>query len=226
METKKNQKADIRNLRIIFLEFGMIVALGLVLAAFQWGVNDRSGVKFDYQIPTELPIELPPITTVDKPKPPEPPKPPKALEIELIKNNDQQPLDTVDFSSEATQEQPVVTIPLEVEVELADTTYEIYLVDVMPKFKGGDEALVRFIGSKTVFPKEAIENRIGGRVYVSFVINETGQVTQIALLRGADNILNQEALRVVSSMPDWIPGQKRGKPVKVKYQVPINFKIN
>jgi len=224
METKKNQKADIRNLRFIFLEIGMIVALGLVLAVFQWGKPEFDRAKLYGLIPTEMPCELPPITGLEKPKPPEPPEIIKPAELQIIKNNDQTSDNATPMSSEMTNE-PIVVIPIEPEPEVADTIFDSWKVDVMPKFIGGDQALIRFIGSNTVFPKAAVETGTGGRVFVSFVINESGKVTQVELLRGVDHLLNMEALRVVSLMPDWTPGLKKGKPVKVKYQVPINFKI-
>ena len=79
---------------------------------------------------------------------------------------------------------------------------------------------------ETVYPVIARENNIEGRVFVSFVIDKKGDVTDVKILRGVDPYLDKEALRVVRSMPRWKPGKQRGKPVKVQYQVPLVLKLN
>lgn len=94
------------------------------------------------------------------------------------------------------------------------------LVDQMPEFKGGTEKLFDFVLQNLKYPKEASS---GGKVFVSFVINTTGKVEQVKLEKGADPLLDQEALRVIKSMPDWVPGKHEGKVVNVKMVLPIAF---
>ena len=96
----------------------------------------------------------------------------------------------------------------------------------MPTFPGGDDALRKFIAQSVKYPVIAQENGIQGRVFVSFVVNSKGEVTNVKVARPFDPNLDKEAVRVVQSMPKWAPGKQRGKPVKVSYTVPINFVLN
>ena len=85
--------------------------------------------------------------------------------------------------------------------------------------------LMQYLGKNTKFPQIAKENGIQGRVFIQFVINKTGKVVNVEVVRGVDPYLDKEALRVVKAMPKWKPGKQRGKAVKVSYIVPINFKL-
>jgi TonB family protein len=98
-----------------------------------------------------------------------------------------------------------------------------FIVEEMPKFPGGEAALRSFIANSMKYPQIAQENGIQGRVYVQFVIERDGSVSNASIARGVDPSLDREALRVVKSLPKWEPGLQRGKPVKVSYTVPINF---
>jgi TonB family protein len=93
----------------------------------------------------------------------------------------------------------------------------------MPEFPGGAAALKAYIANMTKYPEIAIKNGIQGTVYVSFVVSKTGKVTDAKIARGVDPSLNQEALRVVNSLPLWKPGVQRGVAVDVNYTVPVNF---
>jgi TonB family protein len=116
--------------------------------------------------------------------------------------------------------------------EVMDTNDdEIFLyakVAVKPKFNGGDaEKLFReYANSKIVYPKEAIEKGIMGRVFTQFVIDTDGSITDIKVLRGVDPLLDEEVVRVVKTSPKWTPGESDGKKVKVKYQFPFLFQLN
>ncbi len=99
------------------------------------------------------------------------------------------------------------------------------VVEVMPQFNGGDEGLRVYLGSSINYPPEAINKQISGRVYVEFVVTSTGKVADVKVVRGVHPLLDAEATRVVSSMPDWTPGQQRGKTVNVEYTIPINFAL-
>ncbi|WP_234445893.1 energy transducer TonB [Carboxylicivirga marina] len=98
-----------------------------------------------------------------------------------------------------------------------------FIVDTMPEFPGGDEGVRRFIAQTVRYPVEAQKKGIQGRVYVSFVIDRHGKIGEVKIAKGIDFYIDNEALRVVRSMPDWTPGSHNGKPVKVTYTVPIIF---
>ena len=105
-----------------------------------------------------------------------------------------------------------------------DFVYRV--VEDMPKFKGGAQALYEYLGKQINYPKEAQEADIEGRVYLNFIIQADGSVKDVKILRGLSHGLNEEAIRVVSNMPKWIPGKVDGKNVPVLYNLPIRFSLN
>ncbi|WP_321373771.1 energy transducer TonB [uncultured Draconibacterium sp.] len=101
-----------------------------------------------------------------------------------------------------------------------------FIVEDMPEFPGGDEALRKYIANALSYPEIAQEKKIQGKVYVSFVVEKDGSVGDAKIARGVDPSLDKEALRVVKALPMWKPGRQRGEPVRVQYTVPINFALN
>jgi len=99
------------------------------------------------------------------------------------------------------------------------------IVEEMPEFPGGSDSLYKFIANNIHYPDSAKEAEIQGKVYISFVINEIGNIENAKVMRGIGGGCDEEALRIVKSFPDWVPGQQRGKPVKVQMTLPINFKL-
>lgn len=97
--------------------------------------------------------------------------------------------------------------------------------EVMPEYKGGNEALFAYLGENIQYPKEALTDSLEGVVYVSFIIDKMGEVTEAKVLKGVDERLDAVALEVVSSMPQWTPGKDKGKPVAVQYNIPIRFTL-
>lgn len=110
-------------------------------------------------------------------------------------------------------------------VKTEDETVFEY-VEVQPEFPGGNQALFQFIAKNIIYPVSAKEEGIQGKVYVQFIIDNDGNVTKPQILRGVNPLLDREALRVISTMPKWKPGYQSGKPVLVKYIIPIIFKLN
>ena len=98
--------------------------------------------------------------------------------------------------------------------------------ETMPSFRGGEQKLFEFIGKNVVYPKEAIEAGVEGRVFVEFYIEKDGTVCDAKVLRGIGYGCDEEALRVIGLMPKWSPGKQRGKAVRVRYTLPINFKLS
>lgn len=97
------------------------------------------------------------------------------------------------------------------------------VVESMPQFSGGDNALFQFLSDNTVYPPEAKANGISGTVFVSFIIGKDGTVYNTIIVRGVDELLDNEALRIIKLMPKWIPGRNKGQPVDVIYNLPIKF---
>lgn len=105
-------------------------------------------------------------------------------------------------------------------------TEKIYsLAEKMPEFPGGEEALRTLIEKSIIYPKEAIEKGIQGKVYVSFVVTKNGEIANCKIARGVDESIDVEAVRVITELPEWTPGKNKGQSVNVRYTVPINFKL-
>ena len=110
-------------------------------------------------------------------------------------------------------------------VQGKDAEYAVSELDSQPEFPNGNDGLVKYLSENIKYPKKALKNGITGKVFVQFVIDKTGKVTNVTAVRGVEKSLDKEAVRVIKSMPKWKPGMKDGQPVKVKYTIPINFKF-
>jgi len=106
------------------------------------------------------------------------------------------------------------------------STEVFQIVENMPSFPGGDDALFKFLGENITYPMEAKNAGIEGVVYVSFVIGEKGEITETKILRGIGGGCDEEAMRVIRSMPNWEPGTINKKPVRVQYNLPIRFSLS
>ena len=107
--------------------------------------------------------------------------------------------------------------------EVANKVFDV--VEQMPSFPGGNEALMKFLQENVKYPVVAQETGVQGRVVVSFVVERDGSITDVKVVRSVDPSLDKEATRVVKSMPHWIPGKQNGAAVRVKYNVPVSFRL-
>ena len=105
-----------------------------------------------------------------------------------------------------------------------DSVYEV--AEVMPEFPGGTQALFKFISENLEYPQHAIDGQIEGRVVVQFVVDKTGKVVNIQVVRSIDKLLDQAAIDVVRALPAWKPGMQNGQPVNVRYTLPVSFKLS
>lgn len=224
MEVKKTPKADLESKKTVFLQIGLVVVLSLVLVAFEWTSTD---VNVDFSLQDEdieVEEEIIPITRQEEVKPPPPPPPPAVADILNIVEDDvelDEELEIMD--TEMSQDDIVDFSNMVFEEETRDEGEIFMIVEEMPEFPGGTEALQKYLAQSVRYPVIAQENGIQGRVYIQFVINQNGEVTNADILRGVDPSLDREALRVVEAMPKWKPGKQRNRPVRVSYTVPINF---
>ena len=115
----------------------------------------------------------------------------------------------------------MMALPMNAQSESNTKVYDV--VDEMPCFPGGNKGLMTFIVQNLVYPVTAQENGVQGRVIVSFVVETDGSIINVKVARSVDPSLDREAMRVVKAMPKWTPGKKDGKPVRVKYTVPMVF---
>ncbi|MBO7133900.1 MAG: energy transducer TonB [Bacteroidales bacterium] len=110
-------------------------------------------------------------------------------------------------------------------VQGSDVEYAFEQLEVKPEFPNGNEGLAKYLSENIKYPKKALKNGITGKVFVQFVIDKSGKVTNVVAVRGVEKSLDKEAVRVIKAMPKWKPGKKDGQPVNVKYTIPINFKF-
>jgi len=99
------------------------------------------------------------------------------------------------------------------------------VVEEMPSFVGGEEARINYIGKNMVYPELALKNRVHGIVYVSFIVEKDGSISNVSLVRGIGSGCDEEAMRVVKFMPKWIPARQRGKNVRVQFYLPLKFTL-
>ena len=203
------------------------MALGILLCAFNWKANTK--VEEGFVTVAEEPVEeeIIPITQqMMKPPPPPPPAPKLTDLIEIV----DQELD-IDEELEIEDVEADVENRTDYSYDYDGTGYDegdygeediFQVVEDMPTFPGD---INKWLGKNVKYPVIAQENNIQGRVTVQFVIERDGSITDVKVLRGVDPSLDKEAVRVVKSMPKWKPGKQRGKPVRVSYTVPINFRL-
>ncbi len=225
MELKKNPKVDLQNKRSILLEIGLIVALAVVIGAFLYTPKEVRVEKIDMNYgPVEE--EITEITRQDQ-KPPEPPKKTEITVITDILNivtNDTKI--TTDIGFAEFEEDIEIVQQVAVQEEEIEEEQIFYKVETMPSFMGGDLTTFRnWVQGKVKYPQLAQENNISGRVLLMFVVEKDGTLTNIEVLQTPDSSLSEEAIRVLKTSPKWEPGKQRNQSVRVKYTLPIDFRI-
>lgn len=224
MESKKSPKADLESKKIIFTQIGLIIALAATLLAFEWKSYDKTVEGFGDRIVEDVPEEIIPITE-QKVKPPPPPPPKKVVVINVVED-DVEVDDDLMIDVEADDDTEIEEyVPIEIEEEVVEEAPIFTVVESMPEFPGGQGELYKYLGNNIKYPVMAKESGIQGRVFVTFVVEKDGSITDVRLLRGIGGGCDEEAIRVVESMPNWKPGKQRGKPVRVQYNLPVKFTL-
>lgn len=227
MEIKKSPKADLEGKKTTWLLIGFVLILAVMFVAFEWTERDK-------QVTTDSGVEMPifeeemiPITEQEEPKQAAPPpEAPKVEEVLQIAENDADVQETTIQSSEENNQAVEIKYVAPVVEEEEPEEAEIFMVvEEMPEFPGGMAECLKFLGKNIKYPTIAQENGVQGRVIVQFVVNQDGSIVDPVVVRSVDPYLDKEALRVIKTMPKWKPGKQRGKPVRVKYTVPVTFKL-
>ena len=228
MEIKKSERADLERGKGTSLLIGFVIALGVMFVALEWTqreVEDNSELYTARDV--SLNEEMIPITLPEKKTVPPPPAAVTKAEIIEIVEDDADIEEDIMASTEDNvewvdiDEYDVVTVEPEPEEE------EIFMVvEDQPEFPGGTAALLEYLRKNIKYPAICRENNIQGRVLVTFIANKDGAIVEPEVVKSVNPSLDKEALRVISQMPNWKPGSQRGKPVRVKYTVPVNFRLN
>jgi len=228
MEIKKSEKADLERGKSTSLLIGFVMALAVMFVALEWTqreVEDDSDLYAVVDIHMEdmmVPITMPEKKTV----PPPPAAVSKAEIIEIVED-DADIEEDIMVSPEDNVEWVDIDNDVDIIVEEEPEEPEVFMVvEDMPEFPGGTAALMQYLQKNIKYPSICRENNIQGRVLVTFIVNKDGAVVEPEVVKSVNPSLDKEALRVISTMPKWKPGSQRGKPVRVKYTVPVNFRLN
>lgn len=228
MKNKKNPNIDLSKRRSTFLRVGMILSLGVVLAAFNYKTRPKyESTLGDLVIDED--IEIIDATVQEKKLPPPPPAPPELeiVEDDEIIEEDQPEIEETEVDQE-TEIEPVVDIDDGDEVEETNEIFEFFQVQEKASFPGGDDARNRYLAENLEYPPMANENEIQGRVMVQFVVWKDGSIRDVQILgkRKFGFGLEEEAMRVVKAMPRWKPAKQRDKAVPMRFRLPILFQLN
>ena len=221
MKPKKNPEADVNRLRPFLFQIGLVLAIGAALMAFEWQSSEAK-----MEIPVATPdggsIEIVPVTVQP---PPEPPKPkvvqPVITEVEddeIIEESVEVIIDVVDFEPDELEFEPVP------EVETTDEP--VIFAEKMPVPPGGMQAFYKYVSKNMKYPRNAVRAGAEGRVFVQFVVERDGSLTDFAILKSVGFGCDEEAIRVLSNAPTWEPGKQRGNPVRVRMVLPITFTLS
>lgn len=225
MELKKNDKADLEKRKGVFFQLGLVITISLLLIAFEWTSSGLNKNQYETGEGDAIDEEIIPVTRQEKPEPKIPPKPPKVAEVLNIVEDDviiENELMLDDLESD--QDEEVQMLDFDVEGEEQEEAEIFFIVEDMPDFKGkGLNGFRNWVMKNLEYPEIAAENGISGTVYVTFVVEPTGLVNKVTIVRGVDPALNKEAVRVVKTSPKWTPGKQRGKAVRVAFTFPIKF---
>ncbi|MEN8225758.1 MAG: energy transducer TonB, partial [Bacteroidota bacterium] len=176
MEAKKSPKADLESKKIIFTQLGLIVALAIILLAFEWKSFDKTVEGFGERVVDDIPEEIIPITE-QKVKPPPPPPPKKVVKINIVEDDVEVEEDLM-IDAEADEETEMEEyIPIEVEEEVVEEAPIFTVVESMPEYKGGMKKLYAYLRNNIKYPVMAKESGIQGKVYVTFVVETDGSIT-------------------------------------------------
>src|SRR5690606_27425558 len=221
MELNKSNEANLERKRITLIIIGILFSTALVLVAFEWRTYDTTVSSLGELDIDLIEEEIIPISQQQPPPPPPPPAPTTVIEIVEDDKEIEIELDIQDM--EVDEDTEIEFIEEVVEDVVEEQIFTI--VEEMPSFPGGEPAMMKYLANNIKYPAIAKDANIQGTAYVTFVVNEKGEVRDVKVLRSIGGGTDEEAIRVVESMPKWKPGKQRGKAVKVQYNLPIRFTL-
>ena len=228
MEIKKSDKANLENKKLLFIEIGLVISLGITLFAFEWTSKETTVAVLEDTTEILIEEEIIPITQETPPPPPAAPKiPVLSDQIDIVDDEieieDDMFMNLEDDASLGVEIMDYVEVEEEVVEEEA---IPFQLVEEKPSFQGGDaNKFSKWVNQRLEYPEIAKENGVQGRVTLQFTVEKDGTVTKIKVLRGVDPSLDKEAVRVVSMSPKWTPGKQRDRAVPVTYTFPVIFQL-
>lgn len=223
METKKSERVDIERWKQIFFKFGIVVSLTLVLTAFEWNSLVGSSESIDLNSGEVVGIDL--VIPLNVPKPPVDIVIPKAQITSIINIIEEGAETNIDLTGiENASLSGILPVEAPEEIEVIEIV-PLHISEFMPEFLGGETEMFKFLQTNTKYPRESLSVGSQGTVYVAFVVERDGSLSNLKIMRPVDFYLDNEAIRVVKSMPRWKPGYQGGKAVRVHMVLPIKFEL-
>ncbi|MDL2228047.1 energy transducer TonB [Bacteroidales bacterium OttesenSCG-928-K03] len=225
MDKRKTSKSDLEGKQMIFVEIGLIIALAVCLVAFEWKKYDIQKVDIEARADIEVMEEIVLQTKQEKPPPPPKQVPPTTTLLNIVENEVEIETDIivdVEMSENLELEEYV---PYEVEEEEVNEAEIFLIVEKQPTFPGGEVARLKYLRDNVKYPQIAKESGIQGTVYIQFVIEPDGSVSNVIVQRGIGGGCDEEAVRVIKNMPKWSPGEQRGKKVRVQFSMQVKFTL-
>ena len=204
---------------------GLIISLLLAWMVFEFKSYDKREIDTSL-LSREIAVdeEMVEITKQDEPKPQPMEMPKQTTQLEIVQDDVE--VEDININAEIEQNEVVEEyIAPEIEEEEVVEQEIFQIVEEMPAFPGGEQKLMEYVGKNIKYPQIARESGIQGRVFVGFVVEPDGSVSNVKLLRGIGGGCDEEAMRVIKNMPKWKPGKQRGKAVRVSYQIPVMFRL-
>ena len=225
MEEKKSPKANLENKKLMFIQIGMVISLLIAWLAFEHKNYDKREIDeslLNREIVEDL--EMTEITKQEEQKPQPVELPKQTTQLEIVQDDVE--VEDIEINAEVDQQEVIEEyVPVEVEEEEVREQEIFQIVEEMPSFPGGEAKLMEYVAKNIKYPQIARETGIQGRVFVGFVVEPDGSISNVKLLRGIGGGCDEEAMRVIKSLPKWKPGKQRGKAVRVSYQIPVFFKL-
>jgi len=225
MEEKKSPKANLENKKLLFMQIGLIISLFVAWLAFEHKSYDKREIDPSLLNRTvEVDEEMVEITKQDEQKPQPVEMPKQTTQLEIVDDNVE--VEDIEINAEVDQTEVLEEyVAPEIEEDEVVEQEIFQIVEEMPAFPGGDQKLLEYVAKNIKYPQIARESGIQGRVFIGFVVEPDGSVSNVKVLRGIGGGCDEEAVRVIKSMPKWKPGKQRGKAVRVSYQIPVMFKL-
>lgn len=223
MELKKAPEHDLNKKSGMFLNLGLTISLLVTIVAFEWpdrgdqGIIDLGSVDDDFEDILEIPPTVQP-----------PPPPPKVQIPEIIEVPDEEEIEEeidVELDVEVTEDTRVEEIVFDESPDDENVDEIFNIVEDQPEFPGGLAAFYKYIRGKIKYPSQARRMGIEGRVYIQFVVDKDGSITDIQSVKGIGAGCDEEAVRVMKTVPKFKPGRQRGRAVRVRMSLPISFQL-
>lgn len=224
MEEKKTPKANLESWKVMFFLIGLVISLIITWRVFEWKSYNKvefADVGRTVELVEEEMVEV--TKQEQKPQPVEVPK--QTTQIQIVDDNVEVKED-LNVNAEMDQDEKVEEyVAPEIEEEDISEREVFTIVEEMPDFPGGMAKLGEYLAKNIKYPQMAREAGIQGKVFINFVVEKDGSIADVKVMRGIGGGCDEEAIRVVKSMPKWKPGKQRGKAVRVSYNLPVNFKL-